>query len=156
METIIICITYKNNNMNKQILSEEFRRMQSLANIPLVENTIQEEENLLEKYKEKIDKLREEFITDLKSNLKGVKKLSKEDREKLSKIVRNLTFTVDDIFENQPIKPTGPIKIGSESWDSKESALRTGEIIKLLKQKGYSDEAIIKVLSSSKLQWQPG
>ena len=142
--------------MNKQILSEEFRRMQSLANIPLVENTIQEEENLLEKYKEKIDKLREEFITDLKSNLKGVKKLSKEDREKLSKIVRNLTFTVDDIFENQPIKPTGPIKIGSESWDSKESALRTGEIIKLLKQKGYSDEAIIKVLSSSKLQWQPG
>jgi len=142
--------------MNKQILSEEFRRMQSLANIPLVENIIQEEENLLEKYKEKIDKLREEFITDLKSNLKGVKKLSKEDREKLSKIVRNLTFTVDDIFENQPIKPTGPIKIGSESWDSKESALRTGEIIKLLKQKGYSDEAIIKVLSSSKLQWQPG
>jgi len=142
--------------MNKQILSEEFRRMQSLANIPLVENTIKEEENLLEKYKEKIDKLREEFITDLKSNLKGVKKLSKEDREKLSKIVRNLTFTVDDIFENQPIKPTGPIKIGSESWDSKESALRTGEIIKLLKQKGYSDEAIIKVLSSSKLQWQPG
>jgi len=142
--------------MKKQILSEEFRRMQSLANIPLVENTIQEEENLLEKYKEKIDKLREEFITDLKSNLKGVKKLSKEDREKLSKIVRNLTFTVDDIFENQPIKPTGPIKIGSESWDSKESALRTGEIIKLLKQKGYSDEAIIKVLSSSKLQWQPG
>jgi len=84
--------------MNKQILSEEFRRMQSLANIPLVENTIQEEENLLEKYKEKIDKLRYEFITDLKSNLKGVKKLSKEDREKLSKIVRNLTFTVDDIF----------------------------------------------------------
>ena len=84
--------------MKKQILSEEFRRMQSLANIPLVENTIQEEENLLEKYKEKIDKLREEFITDLKSNLKGVKKLSKEDREKLSKIVRNLTFTVDDIF----------------------------------------------------------
>jgi len=142
--------------MKKQILSEEFRRMQSLANIPLVENIIQEEENLLEKYKEKIDKLREEFITDLKSNLKGVKKLSKEDREKLSKIVRNLTFTVDDIFENQPIKPTGPIKIGSESWDSKESALRTGEIIKLLKQKGYSDEAIIKVLSSSKLQWQPG
>jgi len=84
--------------MNKQILSEEFRRMQSLANIPLVENIIQEEENLLEKYKEKIDKLREEFIADLKSNLKGVKKLSKEDREKLSKIVRNLTFTVDDIF----------------------------------------------------------
>jgi len=142
--------------MKKQILSEEFRRMQSLANIPLVENIIQEEENLLEKYKEKIDKLREEFIADLKSNLKGVKKLSIEDREKLSKIVRNLTFTVDDIFENQPIKPTGPIKIGSESWDSKESALRTGEIIKLLKQKGYSDEAIIKVLSSSKLQWQPG
>jgi len=84
--------------MNKQILSEEFRRMQSLANIPLVENIIQEEENLLEKYKEKIDKLREEFIADLKSNLKGVKKLSIEDREKLSKIVRNLTFTVDDIF----------------------------------------------------------
>ena len=84
--------------MNKQILSEEFRRMQSLANIPLVENIIQEEENLLEKYKEKIDQLRSEFIIDLKSNLKGVKKLSKEDQKKLSKIVRNLTFTVDDIF----------------------------------------------------------
>jgi len=84
--------------MNKQILSEEFRRMQKLANIPLVENTIQEEENLLEKYKEKIDQLRSEFIIDLKSNLKGVKKLSKEDQKKLSKIVRNLTFTVDDIF----------------------------------------------------------
>jgi len=84
--------------MKKQILSEEFRRMQKLANIPLVENTIQEEENLLEKYKEKIDQLRSEFIIDLKSNLKGVKKLSKEDQKKLSKIVRNLTFTVDDIF----------------------------------------------------------
>jgi hypothetical protein len=64
----------------------------------LTEMQLNEEENLLEKYKEKIDKLREEFIADLKSNLKGVKKLSKEDREKLSKIVRNLTFTVDDIF----------------------------------------------------------
>ena len=84
--------------MKKQILSEEFKRMQKLADISLVENIIQEEENLLEKYKEKIDQLRSEFITDLKSNLKGVKKLSKEDREKLSKIVRNLTFTVDDIF----------------------------------------------------------
>ena len=84
--------------MKKQILSEEFKRMQKLADISLVENIIQEEENLLEKYKEKIDQLRSEFITDLKSNLKGVKKLPKEDREKLSKIVRNLTFTVDDIF----------------------------------------------------------
>ena len=84
--------------MKKQILSEEFQRMQKLADIYLVENIIQEEENLLEKYKEKIDQLRSEFIADLKSNLKGVKKLSKEDREKLSKIVRNLTFTVDDIF----------------------------------------------------------
>jgi len=84
--------------MKKQILSEEFQRMQKLADISLVENTIQEEENLLEKYKEKIGQLRSEFIADLKSNLKGVKKLSKEDREKLSKIVRNLTFTVDDIF----------------------------------------------------------
>ena len=84
--------------MKKQILSEEFQRMQKLADISLVENIIQEEENLLEKYKEKIDQLRSEFITDLKSNLKGVKKLSKEDREKLSKIVRNLTFTIDDIF----------------------------------------------------------
>ena len=84
--------------MKKQILSEEFQRMQKLADISLVENIIQEEENLLEKYKEKIDQLRSEFIADLKSNLKGVKKLSKEDREKLSKIVRNLTFTVDDIF----------------------------------------------------------
>jgi len=84
--------------MKKQILSEEFQRMQKLADISLVENIIQEEENLLEKYKEKIDQLRSEFITDLKSNLKGVKKLPKEDREKLSKIVRNLTFTVDDIF----------------------------------------------------------
>ena len=84
--------------MKKQILSEEFKRMQKLADISLVENIIQEEEDLLEKYKEKIDQLRSEFIADLKSNLKGVKKLSKEDREKLSKIVRNLTFTVDDIF----------------------------------------------------------
>ena len=84
--------------MKKQILSEEFQRMQKLADISLVENIIQEEENLLEKYKDKIDQLRSEFIADLKSNLKGVKKLSKEDREKLSKIVRNLTFTVDDIF----------------------------------------------------------
>ena len=84
--------------MKKHILSEEFQRMQKLADISLVENIIQEEENLLEKYKEKIDQLRSEFIADLKSNLKGVKKLSKEDREKLSKMVRNLTFTVDDIF----------------------------------------------------------
>ena len=84
--------------MKKQILSEEFQRMQKLADISLVENIIQEEENLLEKYKEKIDQLRSEFIADLKANLKGVKKLSKEDREKLSKIVRNLTFTIDDIF----------------------------------------------------------
>ena len=72
--------------------------MQKLADISLVENIIQEEENLLEKYKEKIDQLRSEFIADLKANLKGVKKLSKEDREKLSKIFRNLTFTIDDIF----------------------------------------------------------
>jgi len=84
--------------MKKQILSEEFQRMQKLADISLVENIIQEEEDLLEKYKEKIDQLRNEFIADLKANLKGIKKLSKEDREKLSKIVRNLTFTVDDLF----------------------------------------------------------
>jgi len=54
------------------------------------------------------------------------------------------------------IKPTGPIKIGSESWDSSQSAARTGEIIKLLRQKGYSDEEIRRALSPGKLGWQAG
>ena len=67
-------------------------------NLEKLKKALMKRKKQLGKYKEKIDQLRNEFIADLKANLKGVKKLSKEDREKLSKIVRNLTFTVDDIF----------------------------------------------------------
>jgi len=82
----------------KQILSEEFIRMQKLAGFQLNENEQMSEakEDIFNKYKSKIETLRDEFIADLKSNLKDLKKLSKEDKTKLSQMIRNLTGAVDD------------------------------------------------------------
>ena len=84
--------------MKKQILSEEFIRMQKLAGFQLNENEQMSEakEDLFNKYKSKIETLRDEFIADLKSNLKDLKKLSKEDKTKLSQMIHNLTGAVDD------------------------------------------------------------
>jgi vacuolar-type H+-ATPase subunit H len=80
----------------KQQLNEEFRRMQKLAGTKLGENIEEVKEDLFSKYKTKIETLRDEFVSDLKSNLKDLKKLSKEDKTKLSQMIRNLTVAVDD------------------------------------------------------------
>jgi len=62
-------------------------------------------EDLFNKYKSKIETLRDEFIADLKSNLKDLKKLSKEDKTKLSQMIRNLTGAVDDaLSENKKVE----------------------------------------------------
>jgi vacuolar-type H+-ATPase subunit H len=82
----------------KQQLNEEFRRMQKLAGTELGENIEEAKEDLFSKYKTKIETLRDEFVSDLKSNLKDLKKLSKEDKTKLSQMVRNLTAAVDDML----------------------------------------------------------
>ena len=60
------------------------------------EHISEAKEDLFNKYKSKIETLRDEFIADLKSNLKDLKKLSKEDKTKLSQMIRNLTVAVDD------------------------------------------------------------
>jgi hypothetical protein len=81
--------------------------MQKLAGFQLNENEQMSEakEDLFNKYKSKIETLRDEFIADLKSNLKDLKKLSKEDKTKLSQMIRNLTGAVDDaLSENKKIK----------------------------------------------------
>jgi hypothetical protein len=89
----------------KQQLNEEFRRMQKLAGTELGENIEEAKEDLFSKYKTKIETLRDEFVSDLKSNLKDLKKLSKEDKTKLSQMVRNLTAAVDDMLsEHKMIK----------------------------------------------------
>jgi len=95
--------------MNKQILSEEFQRMQKLAGFQLNENEqmFEAKEDLFNKYKSKIETLRDEFIADLKSNLKDLKKLSKEDKTKLSQMIRNLTGAVDDaLSEGKKVEDT--------------------------------------------------
>ena len=93
--------------MKKQLISEEFKRMQKLAGFQLNENEQMSEakEDLFNKYKSKIETLRDEFIADLKSNLKDLKKLSKEDKTKLSQMIRNLTGAVDDaLSEGKKVK----------------------------------------------------
>ena len=95
--------------MKKQILSEEFQRMQKLAGFQLNENEQMSEakEDLFNKYKSKIETLRDEFIADLKSNLKDLKKLSKEDKTKLSQMIRNLTIALDDaLSEGKKVEDT--------------------------------------------------
>jgi hypothetical protein len=88
----------------KQQLNEEFRRMQKLAGTKLGENIEEAKEDLFSKYKTKIETLRDEFVSDLKSNLKDIKKLSKEDKTKLSQMVRNLTAAVDDMLSERKLK----------------------------------------------------
>ena len=95
--------------MKKQILSEEFKRMQKLAGFQLNENEqmFEAKEDLFNKYKSKIETLRDEFIADLKSNLKDLKKLSKEDKTKLSQMIRNLTIALDDaLSEGKKVEDT--------------------------------------------------
>ena len=95
--------------MKKQILSEEFQRMQKLAGFQLNENEQMSEakEDLFNKYKSKIETLRDEFVADLKSNLKDLKKLSKEEKTKLSQMIRNLTIALDDeLSEGKKVEDT--------------------------------------------------
>jgi hypothetical protein len=95
--------------MKKQILSEEFQRMQKLAGFQLNENEqmFEAKEDLFNKYKSKIETLRDEFVADLKSNLKDLKKLSKEDKTKLSQMIRNLTIALDDaLSEGKKVEDT--------------------------------------------------
>jgi hypothetical protein len=80
----------------KQLLSEEFQRMNALAGLQLDENEQKAEEDLFEKYKEKIETLREEFVKDLIKQKENLKNLPKEDKTKLSQMIRNLTTAVDD------------------------------------------------------------
>jgi len=69
------------------------------------EQMFEAKEDLFNKYKSKIETLRDEFVADLKSNLKDLKKLSKEDKTKLSQMIRNLTIALDDaLSENKNIK----------------------------------------------------
>ena len=95
--------------MKKQLLSEEFQRMQKLAGFQLNENEqmLEAKEDLFNKYKSKIETLRDEFVADLKSNLKDLKKLSKEDKTKLSQMIRNLTIALDDaLSEGKKVEDT--------------------------------------------------
>ena len=95
--------------MKKQLLSEEFQRMQKLAGFQLNENEqmFEAKEDLFNKYKSKIETLRDEFVADLKSNLKDLKKLSKEDKTKLSQMIRNLTIALDDaLSEGKKVEDT--------------------------------------------------
>lgn len=71
------------------------------------EQMFEAKEDLFNKYKSKIETLRDEFIADLKSNLKDLKKLSKEDKTKLSQMIRNLTGAVDDaLSEGKKVEDT--------------------------------------------------
>jgi len=80
----------------KQQLNEEFRRMQKLAGTKLGENISEANEDLFSKYKEKLEEFREEFVKDLKANKDKLKKLSNEDKKKLSKLIRDITDALDN------------------------------------------------------------
>ena len=144
--------------MKKQILSEEFQRMQKLAGFQLNENEQMSEakEDLFNKYKSKIETLRDEFIADLKSNLKDLKKLSKEDKTKLSQMIRNLTVAVDDaLSENKKIKEASLNPKEQEIFDDIISTLNEGtfdsvlEKIKSYVKKGLMTTAILASLMAS-------
>jgi hypothetical protein len=72
--------------MKKQILSEEFRRMQKLAGL-INENKTAEELFQMFKDKDLLDDRREYDVEDLMSAYPG---LSKEEAEKLEKILQNI------------------------------------------------------------------
>ena len=80
----------------KQQLNEEFRRMQKLAGTKLGENISEANEDLFSRYKEKLEEFREEFVKDLKANKDKLKKLSNEDKKKLSKLIRDITDALDN------------------------------------------------------------
>jgi len=144
--------------MSKQILSEEFQRMQKLAGFQLNENEqmYEAKEDLFNKYKSKIETLRNEFIADLKSNLKDLKKLSKEDKTKLSQMIRNLTGAVDDaLSENKKIEEASLNPEEQEIFDDIISTLNEGtfdsvlEKIKSYIKKGLMTTAILASLMAS-------
>lgn len=85
----------------------------------------------------------------------GVEKIKTHPRIKELENILRSSEELQEI-DKKPINPTGPVRIDSESWSSRESASRRGEIIKILREKGYSDEEIRKALSPGKLSWQPG
>ena len=94
--------------MKKQILSEEFQRMQKLAGFQLNENEqmFEAKEDLIEKYKSKIETFRREFNEALKSDLKS-ENLEDDEVEKLSQMVKNLTIALDDaLSEGKKVKDT--------------------------------------------------
>jgi gas vesicle protein len=84
----------------KQQLNEEFRRMQKLAGTKLGENISEANEDLFSKYKEKLEEFREEFVKDIKANKDKLKKLSNEDKKKLSKLIRDITDALDNTLPN--------------------------------------------------------
>lgn len=144
--------------MKKQILSEEFKRMQKLAGFQLNENEqmFEAKEDLFNKYKSKIETLRDEFVADLKSNLKDLKKLSKEDKTKLSQMIRNLTIALDDaLSENKNIKEASLNPEEQEIFDDIISTLNEGtfdsvlEKIKSYVKKGLMTTAILASLMAS-------
>jgi len=144
--------------MKKQILSEEFQRMQKLAGFQLNENEQMSEakEDLFNKYKSKIETLRDEFIADLKSNLKDLKKLPKEDKTKLSQMIRNLTGAVDDaLSEGKKIEEASLNPEEQEIFDDIISTLNEGtfdsvlEKIKSYVKKGLMTTAILASLMAS-------
>lgn len=144
--------------MKKQLISEEFKRMQKLAGFQLNENEqmFEAKEDLFNKYKSKIETLRDEFVADLKSNLKDLKKLSKEDKTKLSQMIRNLTIALDDaLSENKNIKEASLNPEEQEIFDDIISTLNEGtfdsvlEKIKSYVKKGLMTTAILASLMAS-------
>ena len=93
--------------MKKQILSEEFQRMQKLAGFQLNENEqmFEAKEDLIDKYKSKIETFRREFNEALKSE--NLKKLKGDEVKKLSQMVKNLTIALDDaLSEGKKVEDT--------------------------------------------------
>ena len=93
--------------MKKQILSEEFQRMQKLAGFQLNENEqmFEAKEDLIDKYKSKIETFRREFNKALKSE--NLKKLKGDEVKKLSQMVKNLTIALDDaLSEGKKVEDT--------------------------------------------------
>jgi len=72
------------------------KHKEKLAGTELGENISEANEDLFSKYKEKLEEFREEFVKDIKANKDKLKKLSNEDKKKLSKLIRDITDALDN------------------------------------------------------------
>ena len=98
---IVKVLTYISNSTFEKTFTLEKNgkklRVKSQSSVGPINDSLNEaNEDLFSKYKEKLEEFREEFVKDLKANKDKLKKLSNEDKKKLSKLIRDITDALDN------------------------------------------------------------